>query len=89
MEDKSLKPQDVMLVMVLLVIALVAALLYVMALYAPMPWSPLGQAATAETPAQSEVPAINLDQFDIPDGWAPGFDGTVIVLPREQQGTEA
>ena len=62
------------------------ALLFLAAfLIAPTPWSPMGQ-ADSPTPAQiEEAPTVNLDDFDIPDGWQPGDDGTRVVIPYEGQ----
>lgn len=64
-------------------IFLAALALGLAATFFPMPWSPLGQAQQDRepTPATAE-PTIDLEQFDIPDGWQPGDDGTRIVIPR-------
>lgn len=60
-----------------------AVALGLLATFAPMPWSPLGQAEQNRQPAPATAePTIDLDQFDIPDGWQPGDDGTRIVIPR-------
>lgn len=62
------------------------ALIALVVTFNPAPWSPMGQAQPAST-RQTESPAVDMSDFDIPEGWGPG-DGARIVIPRAP-GTQA
>jgi hypothetical protein len=47
----------------------------------PTPWSPMGQ-FHQEQSQERKAPTVDLSDFDIPEGWAPGDDGTRIIVPR-------
>lgn len=45
----------------------------------PMPWSPLAHAQQQQQSEQRQAPTVDLSDFDIPEGWAPGSDVRVVV----------
>ncbi|MGJ9414343.1 hypothetical protein ACHAAC_16705 [Aeromicrobium sp. CF4.19] len=63
------------------------ALLGILAVQLPTPWSALGEVRSEPTaPMQSDRPGPDRTEPDVPEGWAPG-SGARVVLPPDRQWT--
>lgn len=62
-------------------LSLLAALAFVALTFVvnPMPWSPLGETQQHERADELPAPTVDLSDFDIPEGWAPGEGARIVV----------